>query len=198
MSASSPRTADHPINPIFLERWSPRAFTGEPIPEAELMALFEAARWAPSSYNSQPWRFLYARRDTPAWDVFFGLMGEYNKTWAAQAAALVVLLSKISMVVPGKDVPIESYSHSLDAGSAWGYLALQAAMNGWATHAMVGFDLPRTATELDVPADYRVECMIAVGRRGDPASLPESARAREVPSGRTAIATLVRVGKFVR
>ena len=198
MSSPNPRTADHPINPAFLERWSPRAFSGEVIPEPELMSIFEAARWAPSSYNSQPWRFLYARRDTPNWDTFFSLLGEYNKSWAAQAAALVLLLSKISMVVPGKDVPIESYSHSLDAGSAWGYFALQASMNGWATHAMVGFDLPRTAVELDIPADYRVECMIAVGRRGDPATLPEAARAREVPSNRSPIATLVREGKFAK
>ncbi len=198
MTAPTPRTADHPINPIFLERWSPRAMTGEAISEAELMTLFEAARWAPSSYNSQPWRFLYARRDTPAWATFFDLLGEYNRSWAQGAAALVILVSKISMVVPGKDVPVESYSHSLDAGSAWGYFALQAAMSGWATHAMVGFDLPRTATTLEIPADYRVECAIAVGRRGDPATLPEAARAREVPSGRNPIATLVREGKFVR
>ena len=196
MTTAAPRVADHPINPIFLERWSPRAMSGETISEAELLTFFEAARWAPSSYNSQPWRFLYARRDTPMWAIYFGLLADGNKGWAKDASALVLLLSKITMTIPGKDVPIQSYSHSLDAGAAWGYLALQAQMSGWSAHAMVGYDLPRAVAELGIPADYRVECMIAVGRRGDPATLSEAARAREAPNGRTAIATLVREGKF--
>ena len=79
------RIADFPIDSIFLDRWSPRAFTGEAIPEAELFSLFEAARWAPSSYNSQPWRFIYARRDTPAWERFLGLLIPYNRGWAKDA-----------------------------------------------------------------------------------------------------------------
>lgn len=196
MSTSTPRAADHSINPIFLERWSPRAMNGEAISEAELFTFFEAARWAPSSYNSQPWRFLYARRDTPMWETYFGLLAEGNKGWAKDASALVLLLSKITMTIPGKDVPIESYSHSMDAGAGWGYFALQAQMSGWSTHAMVGYDMPRAVAELDIPADYRVECMIAVGRRGDPATLSEAARAREAPNGRSPITTLVREGKF--
>lgn len=196
MSAPTPRTADHPINPIFLERWSPRAMSGETIGEEELFTFFEAARWAPSSYNSQPWRFLYARRDTPMWETYVGLLAEGNRGWAKDAAALVLLLSKITMTIPGKDVPIESYSHSMDAGAGWGYFALQAQMSGWSTHAMVGYDMPRAVAELGIPADYRVECMIAVGRRGDPATLSESARAREAPNSRSPITTLVREGKF--
>ncbi len=86
----------------------------------------------------------------------------------------------------------------MDAGAAWGYLALQAQMSGWSTHAMVGYDLPRAVAALEIPADYRVECMIAVGRRGDPATLSEAARAREAPNGRNPIATLVREGKFAK
>ena len=91
------RLADHPIEGIFIERWSPRAFTGEAMPPAELMRLFEAARWAPSSYNSQPWRFLYAHRDTPHWDLFLGLLNEGNRGWASRAAVLMVALSKSTM-----------------------------------------------------------------------------------------------------
>jgi nitroreductase len=193
---STPRQADYPINPIFTERWSPRAFTGETISEQELFTLFEAARWAPSSYNSQPWRFFYARRDTPNWETFFNLLAEGNKGWAGQASALVILASKITMKIPGKDVPIESYSHSLDAGAAWAYLALQAQMSGWAAHAMVGFDMPRAAQDLEIPADYRIETAIAIGRRGDPASLPAPIQAREFPSNRNAISSLVREGRF--
>ncbi|WP_158812037.1 nitroreductase family protein [Beijerinckia sp. L45] len=198
MQSPNGRTADHPINPIFLERFSPRAFTGEAMSEADLLTIFEAARWAPSSYNSQPWRFLYARRDTPMWDTFLNLLVPGNQGWAKDTAVLVILISKISMSVPGKEIPIQSYSHSLDAGAAWGYLALQAQMSGWAAHAMVGFDLDRTAIELDIPADYRVEIALAIGRQVPPAELPDDKKAKEKPNGRTPIATLIREGKFAK
>ena len=87
------RTPDYPIEPLFLDRWSPRAMSGEPIDERELMRLFEAARWAPSTYNEQEWRFLYARRDSPHWPAFFGLLMEANQTWCGRAAVLMVVLS---------------------------------------------------------------------------------------------------------
>jgi nitroreductase len=190
------RTADHPIEPIFLERWSPRAFTGEPIPDETLKTLFEAARWAPSSYNSQPWRFLYAKRDTPHWKTFLGLLGEGNQAWAKNAAVLMILVSKKTMMVPGKDVPIESYSHSLDAGAGWAYLALQAAKLGWDAHGMVGFDQSRSATELKIPADHRVEMAIAIGKRGDKSILPEALAAREAPNGRNSQAQFTFEGEF--
>src|SRR3954452_1939850 len=101
MTSANGRIADHPIDKLFLERWSPRAFTGEPIAEADLAILFEAARWAPSSYNSQPWRFLYARRDTPHWEKFLGLLLPFNQSWARQASALVILVSNALMRPPG-------------------------------------------------------------------------------------------------
>ena len=80
------RTPDYPIEPLLLDRWSPRSMSGEPLDEAELMRLFEAARWAPSTYNEQEWRFLYARRDTPHWPAFFGLLMEANQAWCDRAA----------------------------------------------------------------------------------------------------------------
>ena len=143
MTTVGNRTSDHEIDPMFLERWSPRAFTGEAIGEAELKSIFEAARWAPSSYNSQPWRFVYARRDTPHWDKLLGLLIEFNQGWAKNAAALVVMASAETMIPPGKTDAVPSHSHSMDAGSAWGYAALQAMKLGWHTHGMVGFR-PRT------------------------------------------------------
>jgi len=190
------RAADHDIEPLFLERWSPRAYTGEPIPDEVLKSAFEAARWAPSSYNSQPWRFIYAKRDTPHWKTFLGLLGEANQSWAKNAAVLIILASKKTMMVPGKDVPIESYSHSLDAGAAWSYLALQAAKLGWDAHAMVGFDQSRAATELKIPADHRVEIAIAIGKRGDKAILPEPLQSREAPNARTPQAQFTFEGEF--
>jgi nitroreductase len=196
MTQANSRTADYPIDPLFLERWSPRAFTGEAISERELLTLLEAARWAPSSYNSQPWRFLYARRDTEPWPRFLGLLNEYNQSWAKNAAALLILVSKTTLLPRGADKEVPSYTHSLDAGAAWANLALQATRSGWAAHGMAGFDVSRTAAELGVPADYRVEAAIAIGRPGDKSILPEPLRAREQPSDRLPLSQLVSEGKF--
>ncbi len=191
-----PRHADHPIDPIFLERWSPRAFSGEAIGEAELLTMIEAARWAPSSYNSQPARFLYARRDTPAWERFFNLLGAYNQSWAAPAAALLVVVSNSLMLPPGAEKPVPSHSHSFDAGAAWMSFALQAQRMGWSSHGMVGFDMDRAFSELNVPQGYRVEMAIAVGRRGDKSILPEALQGREAPNGRVPVAELAFEGGF--
>ena len=196
MSEANGRVADHPIDPNFLERWSARAYTGEAIPEAELMTMFEAARWAPSSYNSQPWRFIYALRDTPSWDVLFGLLIEVNQSWAKGAGALVVVLSKSTLLPPGKDREIPSYSHSFDAGAGSAYLALQASIMGWNAHAMVGFDMDTAFAALQVPEGYRVEAAIAIGRRGDKSMLPEAMQGRESPNGRLPLSKLAMEGRF--
>jgi nitroreductase len=196
MTQANSRTANHPIDPLFLERWSPRAFTDAPISERELFTLLEAARWAPSSFNSQPWRFLYARRRTQHWPQFLGLLSEYNQSWAKNAAALVILVSKTTLLPRGAEQEVPSYTHSLDAGAAWANLALQATRSGWAAHGMAGFDVPRTAVELGVPADYRVEAAIAIGRPGDKSMLPEALRAREQPSDRLPMSQLAWEGRF--
>ena len=94
VKGSDVRTPDRPIDPLFVDRWSPRAMSGEPISQEELLRLFEAARWAPSSGNSQPWRMLYAHRDSEHWPRFFGLLAEGNKTWCVHAAVLVVFVSQ--------------------------------------------------------------------------------------------------------
>jgi nitroreductase len=196
MTTANSRSSDYPIEAFFLERWSPRAFTGEPIPDADLNTIFEAARWAPSSYNSQPWRFLYARRDTPDFERFLGLLIEFNQSWAKNAAVLVIVLSKKTFTPPGKSEAAPTHSHSFDAGAAWGYLALQASRSGYAAHGMTGFDIPRAAVELNVPDDYRVEAAVAIGRIGDKSILPEPLRAREQPNGRDLQSAFVFEGGF--
>jgi nitroreductase len=196
MTSFEGRTSDHPIEKLFLERWSPRAFTGEPIPDETLASIFEAARWAPSSYNSQPWRFIYARRDTPGWDKFLGLLVEFNQGWAKNAAALVIVVSKTTMQPPGAPEPKPSHSHSFDAGAAWQNLALQATALGWHTHGMVGFDMPRAAAELGVPEGYRVEAAIAIGKQGDKSMLPAFLQEREAPSGREPVSAFAFEGGF--
>lgn len=190
------RTADHAIDSLFLERWSPRAFTPEIISEADLLKLFEAARWAPSSYNSQPWRFIYARRGTQHWEKLLGLLNEFNQSWAKNAAALAIVVSKETMPIPGQDKEIPSHSHSFDTGAAWANLALQGAKLGWQAHGMVGFDIPRAAKELNVPAGYRVEAAIAIGKPGDKSQLPEGLQARETPSPRNPLSATAFEGSF--
>ena len=196
MTETNARVADHPIAPIFIERWSPRAFTAETLPEADLLTMVEAARWSPSSYNSQPWRFLYALRDTPHWAHFLGLLGDYNRSWAERAGGLVLMVSRMTMVPPGKTEPASKEWLYDGTGSAWAAFALQARQLGWDTHGMVGFDMPRAVDELGIPAGYRVEMMIAVGRRGDPSTLPEQLRGREQPSTRLPVSELAFAGAF--
>jgi nitroreductase len=190
------RTADHEIDEVFLERWSPRAFTEEEISEADLFSMFEAARWAPSSYNSQPWIFIYARRSSPHFDKLLGLLIEFNQSWAKRAGALVIMASHQLMLPPGAEKAVPSHSHSFDAGAAWASLAFQAHLSGWAAHGMTGFDIDRAFAELKVPAGYRVEAAIAIGRAGDKSLLPEGLAAREAPSDRMPLAELVREGSF--
>ena len=196
MITENGRTADHPIDSMFLRRWSPRAFTGEALSGADLMTMLEAARWAPSSYNSQPWHFIYALRDTPHWQRFLDLLVPFNRSWAASASALVFIVSNSLMRPPGADKEVPSPTHSFDAGTASGYFALQASLMGWHVHGMVGFDKGRAFAELNVPAGYSVDAVYAVGRLGDPAGLPEALRDRERPSPRTPLAELVNEGSF--
>ena len=194
MTSFEGRTADHPIERLFLERWSPRAFTGAPIDQETLLTIFEAARWAPSSYNSQPWRYVYALRDTPAWATFLALLVEGNQGWAKNAAALIVAVSKSTMAPRGEEM--HSHSHSFDAGAGWQNLALQATALGWHAHAMVGFDMARAAAELHIPEGYRVESAIAIGTRGDKATLPEHFQGMETPNARNPVTSFAFEGVF--
>ncbi len=190
------RVPEHSIHPVFHERWSPRAFAADELSVPELMKLFEAARWAPSAMNAQPWRFLYARRRTPEFARFLSVLAPPNQAWAKNAAVLVAIVSDKLMALPGKEGKVHSASHSFDAGAAWANLALQAHLAGWATHAMGGFDRERTQKELEVPADHHIEAFVAIGRPGDPAILPDWAREREKPNDRKPVAELVREGAF--
>jgi nitroreductase len=192
IQGSEKRKADHPVDKLFLDRWSPRAMSGEPLTEEELMTLLEAARWAPSSYNNQPWRILYARRDTEHWPLFLDLLVEGNRAWVKDAAVLLLFVAKETFDFNGQTYP----TYSFDTGAAWENLALQATLNGLVTHGMQGFDYERARTELKIPEGFRVEAMAAVGRAGDPATLPEAAREREEPSGRKPLAETTCEGIF--
>jgi nitroreductase len=189
---SEKRKADHPIDSLFLDRWSPRAMSGEEIRLEELNVLFEAARWAPSSYNNQPWRILFARRGTEHWPLFFDLLVDVNKTWAKEAAALVVFVSKTTFDSNGEP----SITHSFDTGAAWENLALQAALKGLVVHCMQGFDYERARSALKIPDAFRVEAMVAIGKPGKKEDLPENLQQRETPNARRKLFETVFEGPF--
>lgn len=193
----STRTPDHPIHPQFIARWSPRAFTGEAIPLQQLMSLLEAARWAPSGSNAQPWRFIYALAGTPAWAPMFDTLAGANQVWAQKASALVLVLSARQFVPPGKTDPQPMPSHAFDAGAAWACLALQASLDGWAAHGMGGFDKDRARAALGVPDDHDLHAVVAIGRPGPRDLLPEALQAREEPNGRHPLSTRVSEGRFI-
>ena len=185
------RKPEYNVDEIFLNRWSPRAMSGAEIDEKILFQLFEAARWAPSSNNNQPWRFIYARRNTTNWETFFNLLAEGNQVWAKNAAVLIVVISKTSF-----DNSKRARTHSYDAGAAWENFALQGSLLGLVVHGMQGFDYDKAKEVLGIPDGYQVEAMIAVGKKGEKEDLPEYHQEREFPSSRKIIAEIVMEGVF--
>ncbi len=188
------RIADHPVDPLFTDRWSPRSFTGEPVPDSVLRSAFEAARWAPSAMNAQPWRFLIARPGDAHWETYLGLLAPRNRLWAGRASALILILSALRLDRRGEIV--DNVSHSFDAGAAWAGFAHQALLLGWHTHGMGGFDRAAARERLDIPEDFAVEAVIALGRRGDLEALDPEFHAGEAPNGRRPIHETVFAGTF--
>ncbi len=187
------RQPDHDIETVFLKRWSPRAMSGEPVSGEELNQLFEAARWAPSTYNEQEWRFLFGTRDGEHWPTFFGLLAEANQAWCINAGALIVVLSHRFFARNGKPNPV----HTFDAGLATENLLLQGAAMNLVCHGMAGFDRAKARRDLHIPDACDVEAMIAVGRPGNPDDLPESMRELErAPSGRRPLREFAAEGPF--
>jgi nitroreductase len=192
IKGSEIRKADLAIEPLLLDRWSPRAMSGEEISPGELMRLFEAARWAPSSFNAQQWRALYARRDTKHWQTFFDLLVDANKVWAKNAAVLVVFVSRKFFDYNNEP----SITHSYDCGAAWENFALQGFKQDFVVHGMEGFDYEKARQALRIPDEFEVEAMAAVGRPGPKELLPEKLQAREIPNDRRKLSESVYEGPF--
>ena len=188
------RKSEHLVDPIFINRWSPRAFSSEKISKSVLMTAFEAARWAPSSGNGQPARFVYAENGDAHWNQFVGFMLEGNRVWAEKAAALVVVISKKDAEWQGK--VIQSPTHSFDTGAAWMSFALQLEKLGWATHGMGGIEKDKIREALKLPENFAIECMIAVGKLGEKNQLPAALQEREMPNDRRALDKMVEHGTF--
>ena len=186
------RKSTYPINPLILNRWSPRAMTGEDLDNEEIMSLFEAARWAPSSYNNQPWRFIYAKRNTEHWERMFSLLADGNKSWAKNSALLVVVISRKNFEFNEK--PARTYQ--FDAGSAWENLALEAFSRGLVAHGMQGFDYDKARIDLVIPDDFEVMAMIAIGKKGTREGLPPELQKKEKLSDRKPLKDIIMEGFY--
>ncbi|KOP65072.1 nitroreductase [Bacillus sp. FJAT-18019] len=184
------RQPDYPVHAHFVNRWSSRAFDRRIVEDEELYTVLEAARWAPSSSNGQPWRFIVARTEEER-ARFATFIRPGNRVWSDHAPVLVLL---ISYTLNAHGEP--SGSHAFDAGTAWGTIASQAALLGLNTRAIGGFDHDLARETLQIPEEYVLHAVIALGYRGNISLLPESLKEREVPTGRRSLNELVYEGVF--
>ena len=177
------RTENGKLDSMFIERWSPRALSSESIAEEDIHTLFEAARWSPSCYNEQPWRFVYAHRDEDI-KQFRSVLVEANQVWANNAPLLIFVFAKKNFSANDKPNRWSEF----DTGAAWMSLALQAHQLGLYTHAMGGFDSNKAyeVTAMDA-SEYDVLCAVAVGKLGASDMLPEGLKDREIKSDRKLI-----------
>jgi len=180
------------VNPLIINRWSSRAMTGEEISDKELFTLFEAASYAASAYNEQPWKFIYAKRGSKYWAKFVSFLVEFNQSWADKASALVVILSKKRFTKD--DMP--NRTHSYDTGAASAYLGLQAETMGLNVREMSGIYYEKIKQNLDIPKEFIVEAMMAIGKRGETKNLPINLRAKNEPTPRKNINEFISEGVF--
>ncbi len=186
------RQTEFEILPHILERWSPRSFTGDPMPREDLLAMFEAARFAPSSANEQPWRFVFAFRDSPQFDKFKEILSEVNWQWAKRASALLIISAKKTLSDTGE----QNSSAEFDTGCAWGYFALEATRRGYVTHGMAGFRKDKAASALNIPLEYTPIAAVAVGKLAEKDFLPESIAESEFPQPRLSQSEFAFEGSF--
>jgi len=186
------RIPDAAVNPMFLDRWSPRAFDPAPISEEDIATLFEAARWAPSCFNEQPWLFVYGT-DPEERDLFLQILTEKNRLWARNASVLAILFARRNFSRGGK--PNRWSGH--DCGAAWVSLAFQARMLRLYAHGMAGFSREKAYVLLGVPEEeYEAMAAIAVGAYGDREALPEEIKEMEQPNTRKPLAEVAIKGKL--
>jgi len=189
-----PAETDAPIHDLLARRWSPRAFDERLVEADTLRTLFEAARWAPSSSNEQPWRFIVATKDRETeWNRLFNCLVEGNQKWAFRAPVLVLSVAHMNFGDDGK--PNRHAFH--DTGLAAENLVLQATASGLVAHQMAGFDVEKARVDLRIPAGYEPVAMIAIGYPGNPDSLPERLRERELrPRSRRPIGEWTFLGQW--
>jgi nitroreductase len=173
---AKPAPADFPLHDLLRQRWSPRAFSADDLTPQELNLLFEAARWSPSAFNEQPWRFIVATRpDKAGFGTLLSCMNPGNQLWAAQAAALVITVARRDLA----SKPQPNRTAQYDLGQAVAHLTFQATALGIAVHQMAGFDLDQARALCEIPQGYDPVSAVALGRPADSATLPEPARQKD-------------------
>ncbi|MGB7731981.1 MAG: nitroreductase family protein [Candidatus Acidiferrum sp.] len=189
----NPAASDHPVHDLIRHRWSPRAFADKPVAGEVLRSLFEAARWSPSSSNEQPWAFLVATKDDPAYPKLLSTLVEFNQMWAKNAPVLAIAVSKLSFARTGSPNRNAFY----DTGAAVAHLTMEASARGLFVHQMGGFD-PQKAKELfSIPADWEAIAAFVIGYPGDPQTLSETLRERELaPRSRKPLSEFVMSGAW--
>ena len=156
------------VLPAVLARWSPRSFADRDVSPADLRTVFEAARWAASSFNEQPWRFIVGLRNSLTYKKIFSTLIGFNQNWAGAAPVLILGAAKTKFSHNGADTRNALY----DLGAASSYLTLQAASLGLTTHQMAGFDPAAARQALEIPEEYTFGAVIALGYQGEPSALP--------------------------
>ncbi|MBP1960976.1 nitroreductase family protein [Paenibacillus aceris] len=184
------RKADYPVHSLFLNRWSSRAFEPREVSDETLLTVLEAARWAPSSSNLQPWRFIVAKSE-PQKQKFQSFIKPNNRLWTDHAPILVLILSHKL-----RQDGAPNGAHAFDAGAAWASIAFQAHLLGLATRAVGGYDKDIARKELGVPDEYELHAVIALGYRGSLESLPSDLQERELPNSRRALNDSIIEGSF--
>jgi nitroreductase len=178
------RQAEYDIDENYLNRWSPRSFLEKEVPHEDLMSVLEAARWAPSAMNAQPWRFIIARTQEDR-EKFHSFIKEGNRIWCEKAPVLVAILSDNKV----------GY-HAFDTGSSWGYLSLQATQKGLITHPMAGFYQDQARQVLNIPDDFDIQLVVAIGYQGEKVALPAELQDREQPTNRRPLKESIFEGEY--
>lgn len=190
---NGPRKPEAAVDRMFVDRWSPRAFSEEPLTRDQVRSLLEAARWAPSCYNEQPWLIVYAVSDQDR-KRFLDALVEQNRTWARRAPLILLLFARRSFRVNGKP----NRHAAFDVGAAWISLAFQAGKLGLHAHCMAGINPDKAYEVTGVDKElYEARVAVAVGRRSDPSILPEDLAAMEHPNGRKPLDEVGMEGRYI-
>jgi nitroreductase len=179
------RVPEFEVSPLFLNRWSPRSYTDQKVTEADLNRILEAAHWAPSSNNEQPWRFYVAKTEAEL-EVFKQFIKPFNRVWTDQAP-LLVLIASYKLTSKGE----LNVTHAFDTGAAWVQIALQSTLLGLISHAIGGFDRGKARELLHVPDDQEIHAVVVIGYQGEKAALSEKLQEREKPNQRKPLANSI-------
>jgi nitroreductase len=189
-----PAPSDFPVHQLIIDRWSPRAFSERPVPPDVLRSLFEAARWAPSSSNEQPWAYIVGtREDHENFAKMLSVLIEFNAGWAKNAPVLALAVAELNFAK--NNAPNRNAQY--DTGAATALLSVEATARGLAVHQMAGFDPAKAREVFAIPAGWEAIAAIAIGYPGDPNSLPQALKDRELaPRTRKPLSEFVMAGHW--